>query len=66
MPRYAVMLGRAATSAYQRRDAAFVSGIGRLKAVVEKSTATTAVISATLKRSPATKGAAASLASKSA
>jgi hypothetical protein len=64
--RYAAMLGRAAMDAYQCCDATCASGIGRFTALVANSTVTIAVMSATLKRSPATKGASVSLSSRSA
>jgi hypothetical protein len=63
---YAAMLARAETVSYQRFSAACPSPIGRPAALVAKSTATTAVISATEKSSPATKATSASRASKSA
>jgi hypothetical protein len=63
---YAVMLGRAATDAYQRFDTAWPSGIGKLSAPVAKSTVTIAVMSAALNLSPATNDTSASLASRSA
>src|SRR5216684_1862933 len=63
---YAVMLDRLETASYQRFSERCSSGTEKLIALAAKSTVTSAVMSATEKRWPATKGTSPNRESKSA
>src|SRR6266436_5832815 len=63
---YAAVLERLETASYQRFSERCSSGTGKLIALAAKSTVTSVVMSATEKRSPATKGTSPNRPSKSA